>query len=103
MKDINEVIADAIAEETTKTAPKEIKTESKVTIDLSEYVALKQKEHDLGILLTSFMRDLKLRYDKEGLSLNGEYNILDAFHILFPAAYNEIYNDLLEEEEEEGE
>jgi len=90
MSNIDEVIADAIAEETTK--PKK-ETEIKVTVNLSEYVALKKKETDLDRILTALFTDAELNYSKDGLRLNAE-RAGEAISVLYPEAYYGLVKDL---------
>ncbi len=98
MLEIEEVIADAKAEEEAK---KEAdfkaklkeglqdafkQEEPKVSITVQEYVLLKQKELDLERLVNIIIDDVELNYNNE-LRLKSYDNIIDAFKVLYPEAY----------------
>ena len=125
--DIEEMIADARAEEEVareqEKAAKEEKAredfrdtlrehlkealkvrndESKVTIPLSEYLKLKQKETDLERILSAIVDGLELSYNKEYLRLTDD-NVVDAIRILYPDLYDAILAAELENAEHEGE
>lgn len=79
------------------------KDESKVTISLSEYVILKQKEADLDRILNAIVDGLGLSYSKEYLSLKESENVVDAFRVLYPDVYDALLAAELERAEHEGE
>ena len=79
------------------------KDESKVTISLSEYVILKQKEADLDRILNAIVDGLGLSYSKEYLSLKESENVVDAFRVLYPDVYDHLLAAELERAEHEGE
>ena len=79
------------------------KDESKVTISLSEYVILKQKETDLDRILNAIVDGLGLSYSKEYLSLKESENVVDAFRVLYPDVYDHLLAAELEHAEHEGE
>ena len=98
MLEIEEVIADAKAEEEAKKEA-DFKTkfkeglqdafkqeEPKVSITVKEYVLLKQKEQDLERLVNIIIDDVELNYNNE-LRLKSYDNIIDAFKVLYPEAY----------------
>jgi hypothetical protein len=104
--DIEEIIADARAEEEVareQAAAKEKsfrdelrerlketfrpREEEKVTIPLSEYVILKQKEADLDRVLNAIVDNLKLGYNNEYLRLDNEEKVVDVVRVLYPEAY----------------
>jgi hypothetical protein len=104
--DIEEIIADARAEEEVareQAAAKEKsfrdelrerlketfrpREEEKVTIPLSEYVILKQKAADLDRVLNAIVDNLKLGYNNEYLRLDNEEKVVDAVRVLYPEAY----------------
>ena len=99
MLEIEEVIADAKAEEEAKkeadfkTKLREglqdafKKEEPKLSITVKEYVLLKQKEQDLDRLVNIIIDDVELSYSKDELRLKSYDNILDAFKVLYPEAY----------------
>lgn len=122
--DIEEIIADARAEEEVarERAGKDFRTElkeklkeafkpreeEKVTITLDEYVVLVNKSMDLDRLLNAIVSNLRLSsYNKDYLRLNDEDKVVDAFRVLYPEAYNEIFSKMLadhkDEDETEGE
>ena len=119
MIEIDEMIADAKAEEETREDFKnklrdglkdalEPKSNTKVTIDLSEYVTLKQKDMDLDRLLSTIIDALELirgySNDYLRLSSEGENAIVNAFKVLYPTAYdNVLAMELSRKEENEGE
>ena len=78
------------------------KDESKVTISLSEYVILKQKEADLDRILNAIVDGLGLSYSKEYLSLKESENVVDAFRVLYPDVYDLLLAAELEHAEHEG-
>lgn len=104
--DIEEIIADARAEEEVareQAAAKEKsfrdelrerlketfkpREEEKITIPLSEYVILKQKAADLDRVLNAIVDNLKLGYNNEYLRLDNEEKVVDAVRVLYPEAY----------------
>lgn len=123
MKDIEEMIADARAEEevakemvsdNSKDNFREMLRESlkeafkpkdgvKVSIDLREYVTLVNKSMDLDRILSAITDNLRLSYNDEYLSLTSDNNVVEAFKVLYPEAYDHYYEYLLENKEAEGE
>lgn len=79
------------------------KDESKVTISLSEYVILKQKETVLDRILNAIVDGLGLSYSKEYLSLKESENVVDAFRVLYPDVYDHLLAAELDRAEREGE
>ena len=80
------------------------KSDSKVTIPLSEYVILLQKEADLGRLLDAIVHSLDLGYNDEYLILNKSENVVDAIRVLYPDVYDHLLTKAkLERAENEGE
>lgn len=79
------------------------KDESKVTISLSEYVILKQKEADLDRILNAIVDGLGLSYSKDYLSLKESDKVVDAFRVLYPDVYDHLLAAELEHAEHEGE
>jgi hypothetical protein len=125
MKNIDEVIADAMAEEEVrneieKQAEEDFKNDARevlkdhfkevidsrvnnVTIPLSEYLALKFKEMDLGRLIGSIYGNLELTYSKEGLRLDESERVVDTFRVLYPNMYEDMFKELLASEVKEDE
>ena len=123
--DIEELIADAKAEEEVrkeqpckdfsfreeleshlKEAFSDIKArrESKVTIDLNEYLILKFKERDLERIVATILDKLTLNYTKDGLKLYDQWeDIRNIIKALYPEVYANILYDLQEEDKEKRE
>ncbi|MBO6304841.1 MAG: hypothetical protein J6M62_07195 [Selenomonadaceae bacterium] len=78
------------------------KDDSKVTVSLKEYVILKQKEQDLDRIMSAIIDDLGLSYNNEYLRISSGDNIVDAFRVLYPTAYDTIFEAELERAENEG-
>ena len=108
--DIEEIIADARAEEEVareQAAAKEKsfrdelreklketfrpREEESVKIDLREYVTLVNKAMDLDRVLNAIVDNLKLSYNNEYLRLDDETKVVDAFRVLYPEAYDALY------------
>lgn len=118
--DIEEIIADARAEEEVarEMAAKDFRTElkeklkeafkpkdeEKVTITLDEYVVLVNKSMDLDRVLNTIVGCLRVSsYNKERLILHDEHKVVDAFSVLYPEVYNEIYSKMLADYKDEAE
>jgi hypothetical protein len=109
MERIEDIIEEAKAEEKAAEEKKEekfrkelrkgleealkIKNEQQVSIPVSEYVALKQKERDLELIVMAIMDDLELNYDKEDLRISGGNNTVGTFKTLYNVAYTTILED----------
>ena len=78
------------------------KDDGKVTVSLKEYVILKQKEQDLDRIMSAIVDDLGLSYNNEYLRISSGDNIVDAFRVLYPTAYDTIFEAELERAENEG-
>lgn len=118
MQDINEMIKSVKAEEEQERntnwgeALRQLKDkeekgrDSKVTITLDEYLVLKAKEMDLERIMRSIVDALTLSYNSEFLSIRESGGIVDAFRVLFPEAYEKIYEEQIDkytQENKEGE
>lgn len=79
-----------------------VKKEQQVSIPVSEYVILKQKERDLELLATAIMDDLELSYDKEELKISGGNNTVRSFKTLYNTCYKSILGDFKAKEEVKG-
>lgn len=77
--------------------------ESKVTIPLSEYVILKQKEADLDRILNALVDDLELNYVKDALRIRGGERAIEAIRVLYPEAYDTLLAAEIDRAEREGE
>lgn len=73
--------------------------ENKVTLDLDEYIILKFKERDLEKIVNTIVAELKLGYDKEYLRIKDSDEIVNAFKVIYPEAYETILEDLIEEDQ----
>jgi len=86
-----------------KTLEENLKDRPKVTIDLEEYILLRQKDKDLERLLHTILDCLVLNYLSDDLMIKDEQKIRDTIEILYPAAYNAILEAEIENNKEEGE
>lgn len=110
--DIEEVIADAKAEEEVAKEQQETADDTsfrdelrehlrdafreskangnKVNVDIDDYVILKLRSADLDRLLSAIMDELTLSYNKEYLRVGSGDRIADTFRVLYPEAYDHI-------------
>lgn len=79
------------------------KSDNKVTISLSEYVILKQKEADLDRILNALVDDLELNYCKDALRIGGGERAIEAIRVLYPEAYDTLLAAEIDRAEREGE
>ncbi len=127
-KEIDEAIADAMAEEEVEKerieemlkqgindAEKEaredfkdvlrehfntLKPSRKVEVDLDEYIALKQKETDYDRVLTVIMKHLRLSYNDEYLTTDSDVSeVANVLKALYPKEYDNMFNALLKRKE----
>jgi len=92
-KNIDETIADALAEEEVKkmnepkkislTDVKTMKPEPMVEVSVDEYVSLKLIKYDLERIVHAIVADLKLNYSGDALYSAGE-ETLKAFEVIYP-------------------
>lgn len=113
MKEIEEMIADAKAEEEVR-KDNEFRTQLKnglkdaldvsprVEIPLAEYVALKQQETDLNRLLHAILDNLELNYSGDALRLKDYDTLANIFKCLYNEAYLHIMAAELEQREKQG-
>lgn len=123
--DIEELIADAKAEEEvareqakaekTNTFREDLKAhlvdalgdsirekrENKITIDLYEYILLKQKATDLDRILNAIVDELELNYSKDYLRIKNGERIADTIRVLYPDVYDHLLAVELEQAENE--
>lgn len=78
------------------------KDDSKVTISLKEYVILKQKEQDLDRVMSAIIDAIELSYSNEYLRISNGESIINAFRVLYPNAYETIFEAELKRAEKEG-
>ena len=120
-KEIDEAIADALAEEQVAKAFEQAEAKGKeeqrnreffkslmrgesladkreVTITLSEYVELKDKERDLDLILKAIIEGMGLSYNNEYIYLKNEGEVTNVFRILYPDVYESLYDEALEED-----
>ena len=110
MIEIEEMIADAKAEEETKNTVEKIKKyiapekvrDSKVTIDLDEYIELKLKEQNHIRLADVIASTLELDYYGSELRITNEREILNAFKLLYPNTYYDLLTSAIELKEAEN-
>lgn len=117
MENIDEVIADARAEEeANKAALKDFRETlrdklkdtftveaveiQKVTIDLEEYVQLRLLAENLNKLTCIIEDSLELNYNSTKLRLKDDQSITTLYKLLYPVSYNTIYDTLLKSKEE---
>lgn len=123
MENIDEAIADAIAEEEVAKEQaiensenkfrEELKAclidafkdnakfskENSVTLSLNEYLILRFKERDLETITSAIISNLALGYDGESLRLNNKSDVVDVMKVLYPDMYDAILEDLQKEGE----
>lgn len=103
---IEEMIADAQAEEAVKNSTEttteriEKPVEQNVSINLQEYIVLKNKELDLDRLIAAIVNNVELNYDGSALDIKNSRRLVEAFRILYPEAYEDLYNSIKETEGE---
>jgi hypothetical protein len=62
--------------------------DNNITISVSEYVILKQKEADLDRILNAIVDGLGLNYSKDDLRLGESDNVVSAIRVLYPDVYD---------------
>lgn len=102
---IDEVIADAKAEEEAKlTAEKADSMETwqneKVSTPISSLLVLSQANKDFERLLDVIIASLELNYNGKGLAIRDASPIVEAMVVLYPHLCQDILDDLQEREEE---
>lgn len=124
MENIDELIADARAEEEVAKEQaiknsenkfrEELKTclidafkdnakfskDNSVTLSLNEYLILKFKERDLENIISAIIPNLTLGYDGESLRLNNKSDVVDVIKVIYPDMYEAILEDLQQKEGE---
>lgn len=124
MKNIDELIADAQAEEEVAKDLKKAEIDKgaesfretlreglkdalfnrpnkEVTIDLDEYIVLLNKAKDLDRILNAIVDSLTLSYNNEYLTLRNGERVVDAIRVLYPEAYDHILAAELDNKEGE--
>lgn len=124
MKDIEEMIADARAEEEVAKEQAiensenkfredlkahlidafkdniKLNKENSVTLSLNEYLILKFKERDLETITSAIISNLTLGYDGESLRLDHKNDVVDVIKVIYPDMYDAILEDLQQKEGE---
>lgn len=77
-----------------------IKKENSVTLSLNEYLILKFKERDLENIIRAIIPNLTLGYDGESLRLNNKSDVVDVIKVIYPDMYDAILEDLQQKEGE---
>lgn len=115
---IDEIIADAKAEEEVKAAQEKGENNdfrdalrerlkdtftgmesTKVTIPLHEYATLTSRSLDLDRILSAIMRGLKVGYSKDYLRLDDGL-VLNTFRALYPDVYDGLFAKIIAETKE---
>ena len=121
MENIDEIIADAMAEEEVKREQEKTKAKKKaadnfkkelkeslvnmvaelapqaeqtVKISLSEYIGLVYTLRDLELLKAVLFNNMTLSYSKEYAKLTNDEEIINVLKLLYPTEYNEAYKKL---------
>ena len=74
--------------------------ENSVTLSLNEYLILKFKERDLENIISAIIPNLTLEYDGESLRLNNKSDVVDVIKVIYPDMYEAILEDLQQKEGE---
>ena len=74
--------------------------ENSVTLSLNEYLILKFKERDLENIISAIIPNLTLGYDGESLRLNNKSDVVDVIKVIYPDMYEAILEDLQQKEGE---
>lgn len=104
MIEIDEAIADAMAEEEAKKEGLMIpsfETKAKVTINLEEYIDLRMKEKDFNLIMSVIAEYMGLDYRDEDIYFRGNDQLTDAFKLLYPDVAKTIFGKLKAKKEGE--
>ena len=95
MIEIDEAIADAMAEEETKGILKpSFETKAKVTINLEEYIDLRIKERDFSLIMSVITDYMGLDYKDADIYFRGNDQLTDAIKLLYPDTAKIIFDEL---------
>lgn len=97
MIEIDEAIADAMAEEEAKKEGFMIpsyETKAKITIDLEEYIDLRIKERDFSLIMSVITEYMGLDYRDEDIYFRGNDQLTDAIKLLYPDTAKIILDEL---------
>lgn len=81
------------------------KDDTKITLSLQEYVILRQKEQDLERILSAIVDNLELGYSRD-LTIKSDRRVIGTFRALYPEAFDTLLAAELERagrENKEGE
>lgn len=74
--------------------------ENSVTLSLNEYLILRFKERDLETITSAIISNLALGYDGESLRLDHKNDVVDVIKVIYPDMYDAILEDLQQKEGE---
>ena len=100
---IDEMIADAIAEEEVKNDNKGMFSkfnEVEITIPLKEYLSLKLMSADFDRIMRGIMDSFGLNYNGESLRVNNGESITEVMNVLYPDIMENLYEELKKKEQE---
>ena len=100
---IDEMIADAIAEEEVKNDNKGMFSkynEAEITIPLKEYLSLKLMSADFDRIMKGVMNSFGLNYNGESLRVNNGESITEVMNVLYPDIMENLFEELKEKEQE---
>lgn len=100
---IDEMIADAIAEEEVKNDNKGMFSkynEVEITIPLKEYLSLKLMNADFDRIMRGIMDSFGLNYNGESLRVNNGESITEVMNVLYPDIMENLYEELKKKEQE---
>ena len=101
MTDIENFIAEAKKEEAKE--PKIRPFNKTVSVDLQEYLELKQMETDFARIMGAIVESFGLSWNKDRLTIANESAIMDVVKVLYPELCKTHFARLKEEEKEEDE
>lgn len=99
MTDIENFIAEAKKEEAKE--PKIRPFNKVVSVDLQEYLELKQMETDFARIMGAIVESFGLSWNKEEISIRHESKIMDVVKVLYPEFCKTHFERLKAEEEDE--
>lgn len=99
MTDIENFIAEAKKEEAKE--PKIRPFNKVVSVDLQEYLELKQMETDFARIMGAIVESFGLSWNKEEISIRHEGKIMDVVKVLYPELCKTHFERLKAEEAEE--
>lgn len=99
MTDIENFIAEAKKEEAKE--PKIRPFNKVVSVDLQEYIELKQMETDFARLMGGIIESFGLSWNKEEITIKHEGVIMDVVKVLYPELCKTQFERLKSEEEDE--